>query len=100
VSRSGAPVWVTLRGYVHIEHVRLPLTVEARLDGQWAGSYELRNSSFTITIHLAATSSRASIVTLSTSQSFVPDKVEGNGDTRRLALQIYSLEVDSRRPND
>jgi Dolichyl-phosphate-mannose-protein mannosyltransferase len=100
VSRSGVPVWVTLRGYVHIEHVKLPVTVEAQVDGRWAGRYELRDASFTITIYLAATNSRASLVTLSTSQSFVPDKVEGNGDTRALALQIYSLEVDSRRPTD
>ena len=98
VSRSGVPVWLTLRGYIHIEHVRLPLTVEARHDGQLAGRYELRAHAFTITIHLEATSNRVSLVTLSTSQSFVPDKVEGNGDTRRLALQIYALEVDSRPP--
>jgi Dolichyl-phosphate-mannose-protein mannosyltransferase len=98
VSRSGVPVWLTLRGYVHIEHVRLPVIVEAVHVGRLAGRYELRDSDFTITIHLAATSSRASLVTLSTSQSFVPDKVEGNGDTRSLALQIYALEVDSQRP--
>ena len=41
VSRSGAAVWLTLRGYVHIEHVRLPLTVEA-WDCRPAG-WSLRN---------------------------------------------------------
>jgi hypothetical protein len=100
VSRSGVPVWLTFRGYVHIEHVRLPLTVEARHDGRLAGRYELKDSAFTITIHLAATDNRASLVTLSTSQSFVPAEVERNGDNRRLALQVYALEVDSQPPGN
>ena len=100
VSRSGVPVWVNLRGYIHIEHIRLPLTVEARLDGRPVSIYKLRDSSFAINIPLPATNSRASLVTLLSAQSFVPNEVEGNGDTRKLALQIYSLEVDSRPPRD
>jgi Dolichyl-phosphate-mannose-protein mannosyltransferase len=96
VSRSGGPVRLTLQGSIPAEHVTLPLALQVRHDGVLVGNYTVRDSDFSIGVDLAPTDCRTSLLTLSTSQSFVPDKLERNRDTRRLALRIYALELDSR----
>jgi hypothetical protein len=94
VSRSGTPVRLMLRGRVPLEHVQPPVLVQLQENGQPVGRYELSGSDFSIVARLDATRSRSSLLTVSTSQSFVPDKVEKNGDKRELALRIYGFGLD------
>ncbi len=100
VSRSGGSLRVTLQGSIPPEHLTLPLALEVRHDGELVGSYKLNDSDFRIAVDLPPTDCRTSLLTLSASQSFVPDKLEGNRDRRRLALRIYALELDSRFTSD
>lgn len=99
VSRSGAPLRVTLRASVPVEHFRMPFTLHVKVDGAPGRDYEVDAGDFVVELDLPPSEPRSSTaVTFSTSQSFVPDETERNGDRRALAIRVYDLQTERRSP--
>ena len=87
---------LVIRGESPLRYFQTPPRVQVRV-----GQVEL--ASFTPTADFewiipvpATTLTADSRVTIDSNQSFVPHEVSGNGDHRRLALRIYSVEIRPR----
>lgn len=91
---SGSPVRVTMEGQVPVHHFSQPMTLRVEVPGAQAHTYQLTERDFQVKFDLPAID-RGTIttITLETSQSFVPDELERNGDRRTLAVRVYDLRA-------
>jgi hypothetical protein len=94
VSGSGVPTRLTLRGRLPVEYFRLPVTVRVSAPGWPDREHQLTDRDVSLAIDLPPIARGSqSVVSLSTSQSFVPDDVERNGDVRSLSLRVYAIDT-------
>lgn len=107
VLRSGGRLRIALRGRLPVEYYRLPITLRVKVDGMIAREHRLDGPDFQLHLDLpAATPGSEASIAFSASDSFVPDRVERNGDRRSLAIRVYDLHADlvnwddSARPKD
>jgi hypothetical protein len=80
-------------GQAPLEYVGAGQRVEARIDGVLAWSGELAARDFDFELPIASAGRHE--VELTSDRSFVPDRVQHNGDRRELALRVYRYEVTS-----
>ncbi len=99
VSGSGTPMRLTLRGQLPIDYYHLPVTVRASAPGWQGQTYQVTDRDFRLAIDLPpAEAGSQTLVTLSTSQSFVPDAIERNGDMRLLSMRVYEIRAARGTP--
>lgn len=95
VLRSGGPLRIALRGRLPVQYYRLPVTLRVEVDGMIAREQPLDEPDFQLHLDLpAATPGAEASIAFSVSDSFVPDRVERNGDRRSLAIRVYDLHAD------
>ncbi len=100
VESFGRDVELVIRGESPLRYFQRPPHVLLR-----AGSTEIASFHPTADFDWRVTVPAASLaatgrVTIETDEAFVPDEVRSNGDRRRLALRIYSVEVRPRAGQD
>jgi hypothetical protein len=100
VSGSGFPMRLTVTGMAPLQHFIRPMTLHVEVPGAPRRSYHLTERDFQAEIDLPPIEPGATTaLTLWTSESFVPDAVEHNGDRRSLALRIYDLRAADVKPH-
>ena len=82
-----------LRGLVPAPYFHLPVRIAFIVDGQTVGVHEVATKNFEIEQDIPASGSREQRVQIVTSEHFVPDDIERNGDRRRLSVRVYDLAV-------
>jgi len=101
LSGSGSPLRVTVAGLVPSHHFSHPLMLRVELPGWEGREYQLLGPDFHVNIDVPPSESGSTTtMTLWTSESFVPDEVERNGDRRTLALRIYELRAGPVKPDE
>ena len=101
LSGSGSPLRVTVGGLVPPHFFSQPLTLRVEVSGWEGRTYQLTERDFHLSIDLPPIEpDSTTTMTLWTSQSFVPDEVERNGDRRTLALRVYDLRADPVKPGE
>jgi hypothetical protein len=90
----GRDVEVVIRGESPLRYFQRPPRVAVRAGQTALGSF-LPDADFTWIVAVPASALLASEgrVTIESDQWYIPDEVSGNGDRRRLALRIYSVET-------
>jgi hypothetical protein len=86
---------LVLRGRVPIRYFRKPITLTVTAGDQRLGVFAIDREEFRLECEIPAALDHPWVnLTLTASQSFVPDEVEGNGDYRMLAIQVYELRLE------
>jgi hypothetical protein len=98
VESFGSDMELVVRGESPLRYFRTAPTVVAKAGGLSLGTiHPTSDFEWVIPVPASALADAYGIVTIESTHSFVPDEVEGNGDRRRLALRIFSIEGRLRR---
>lgn len=84
-----------LRGRLPVENVKLPVRIGFVVGGRTIGTHTVTTENFEIAQEIPANGGEVRVQIL-TSQHFVPDDTEKNGDHRTLSVRVYELIVDRR----
>ncbi|MCL4814345.1 MAG: DUF2723 domain-containing protein [Vicinamibacteraceae bacterium] len=88
-----------IRGSVPVKYYRLPVMLTLRWEGRPLRAFAITSEDFSFECDVPAPVSADDwgTLTLSSSHHFVPDEVQGNGDTRQLAVRLYEFAFVSGR---
>jgi hypothetical protein len=87
-------VRVRVEGLVPLEYVGAGARVALRVDGQERASLRADQRRFRLEAWVVAGPSAFRELTLTAERSFVPDRIQLNGDRRRLALRVYRFRLE------
>ena len=86
---------VLIEGWIPDDVYRLPLIVSLEWNGTPVASVDITTPRFRIEQDLPGSVEEPwGELRIRSSQSFVPDELQGNGDPRTLAARIYTLTLD------
>lgn len=86
---------VTIEGWIPEKYYRLPLVLSLVWNGSPVASVNISTPRFRIEQNLpGSTQEPWGELRIKSSQSFVPDELQRNGDRRTLAVKIYRLTLD------
>jgi hypothetical protein len=86
---------VLIEGWIPDNFYRLPLVVSLEWNGTLVASVDVTTPRFRIEQDLPGSVEEPwGELRIRSSQSFVPDELQGNGDPRTLAARIYTLTLD------
>ena len=86
---------VLIEGWIPDNFYRLPLVVSLEWNGTLVSSVDVTTPRFRIEQDLPGSIEEPwGELRIRSSQSFVPDELQGNGDPRTLAARIYTLTLD------
>lgn len=87
---------LTVEGVAPLEYVGAGGRVELSVDGERVAGATLGQREFRLEAPLLPAADGFRDVLIETERVFVPDRVQRNGDRRRLGLRVYSFRVDAR----
>ena len=86
---------LTIEGWIPTDYYRLPITLSLEWNDRPLTSVEVSTPRFRIEQELVQSSDEPwGRLRIRSSESFVPDTVQMNGDHRSLAVRIYRLSLD------
>jgi hypothetical protein len=91
-------VTMVVEGVAPSEYYEMDATIALVVDGEAKLVQRIRTREFRIETHLRPGSTPFREVRLATSQSFVPDLRQKNGDRRELSLRIYRVHFSTGDP--
>lgn len=78
-----------------MKYYRRPLKLTLSLNGTRLGSFSITGETFQVTQKLNGVGGPSwGELSIDTSAQFVPDSLNGNGDTRLLSARIYDLRLE------
>lgn len=84
---------LTIAGRAPVEYVGAGARLVLAADGAEAAHAVVEGGAFRLELLLPPGGSAFREVTLSTDRTFVPDRVQRNGDRRKLGLRVYELAI-------
>ncbi len=88
------PALLSIQGSVPAKYYRRPLKLTLSLNGTRVGSFNITGETFHVTQKLNGAGGPSwGELSIDTSAQFVPDHLNGNGDTRLLSARIYDLRL-------
>lgn len=88
-----------IEGVAPLEYLGTGVALEVIQQGSEPRSFALNARNFLVEMPLDRKNSLATL-TLRTNRSFVPDRLQWNGDRRALSLRVYSIRVETGTPQD
>jgi hypothetical protein len=85
---------LVVEGTAPLEYVGAGVNVSLAVDGTPASTATLQDRGFRLEARLAPALQSFREVTLATDRTFVPDRVQRNGDRRRLGLRVYGFRLE------
>jgi hypothetical protein len=85
---------VTIEGWIPTDYYRLPITLSLEWNDRPLASVAVATPQFRIEQNLPSSGGSWGQLRIRSSQSFVPDELQKNGDRRTLAARIYRLSLD------
>lgn len=85
---------LTIQGWIPVKYYQLPLTLSLEWNGRPLASFAVNTPNFRVEREVTrSVESPWGELTIKSSQSFVPDDLQKNGDRRTLAARIYRLAL-------
>jgi len=86
---------LVIEGWIPTKYYRLPLVLSLEWNGRPLASMNVETARFRFEQDLPGSVEQPwGTLTITSSQSFVPDKLQRNGDERNVAARIYRLTLD------
>ena len=95
VRHAGRDLTLRGRAEVPLAHLGASPTVSVRSGSEVLERFSAEKTlEFSIRVPAAALDRSGGVLTIETDRTFIPDRVLGNGDRRRLGLRVHELAVE------